>query len=138
MPEAWSTTRLVRAVGRARGLVTGIVIVGWCGTRELRLVRGRDVDRLARRLTPVVDLVVAAQRPAAGPAADHHPLTMTNVPDGHRVFDELGVGRKIVVAELAPSGPAAMQRWSRVLAATAARAVDGEERRVMRPAERAG
>ncbi len=80
---------------------------------------GRDVDRLARGLTPVVDRVAAAQRSAEGPVAGRRLLTMTNVPDGHGVFDELGVGRKIVLAELAPPGPAAMQRWLRVLAATA-------------------
>ena len=56
VPEAWSATRLVRTVGRTTDLVTGLVIVGWCGTRELRLVQGRG----GGRLTPVVDLVVSA------------------------------------------------------------------------------
>jgi hypothetical protein len=46
MPEAWGASRLVRAIGRTRSLMTGILIVGWCSTGELRLVRGRDVDRL--------------------------------------------------------------------------------------------
>lgn len=117
VPEAWSATRLVRVVGRTRELVTGIVIVGWCGTRELRLVQGRD----GGRLTPVVDLVVSAQRPADGRGACGHPLTMTDVPDGHRLFDELATGRKVVVAGLAPSDPAAVHRWLEVLAATAER-----------------
>ena len=122
VPEAWSATRLVRVVGRTRGLVTGIVIVGWCGTRELRLVQGRG----GGRLTPVVDLVVSAQRPADGRPACGHPLTMTDVPDGHRLFDELATGRKVVIAELAPSDPAAARRWLEVLAATAERPVEIE------------
>ena len=103
------------------------MIVGWCGTRELRLVRGRDLDRLARRLTPVVDLVVSAQRPADGRGACGHPLTMTDVPDGHRLFDELATGRKVVVAELAPSDPAVVHRWLEVLAATEERPAAGPE-----------
>jgi hypothetical protein len=123
VPEAWSATQLVRVVGRTRELVAGIVIVGWCGTRELRLVQGRG----GGRLTSVVDLVVSAQRPAGGRGPCGHPLTLTNVPDGHRLFDELATGRKVVVAELAPPGPAALHRWLDVLAATAERAVEVEE-----------
>ncbi len=136
VPAAWSATRLVRAVGRTRDLVAGIVIVGWSGTRELRLVRGRDADLLARRLTSVVDLVISAQ--AAVPPADRYPLTMTNVPDGHRLFDELATGRKVVIAELAAPGSDAMQRWLRVLAATADRAVEGEGCCAVSSAKRVG
>ena len=51
---------------------------------------------------------------------------MTNLPDGHRLFDQLATGRKVVVAELAPSDPAAVHRWLEVLAATAERAVEIE------------
>lgn len=127
VPESWDATRLVRVVGRTRSLVSGMVVVGWSGPRELRLVRGRDVDRLCR----VADLVASAVAPVAGPdprrhPATRHPLTLTNVPDGQRLFDELATGRKIVVAELAPSGPDAVQRWLRVLAAVAERVVDVE------------
>jgi hypothetical protein len=125
VPEAWSATRLVRMIGRTDGLVAGIVIVGWCGTRELRLLQGRG----GGRLTSVVDLVVSAQRPADGRGACDHPLTLTDVPDGHRLFDELAAGREVVVAELAPAGPAAVHRWLDVLSATAGRAVEVEGRR---------
>src|SRR4051794_41414535 len=125
VPEAWSATRLVRMIGRTDGLVAGIVIVGWCGTRELRLGRGRG----GGRLTSVVDLVVSAQRPADGRGACGHRLTITDVPDGHRLFDELAAGRKVVVAELAPAGPAVVHRWLDVLSANAGRAVGVEGRR---------
>jgi hypothetical protein len=122
VPESWDATRLVRVVGRTRNLVSGIVVVGWSGPGELRLVRGRDVDRLCR----VADLVASAVAPVAGPDPRRHPLTLTNVPDGQRLFDELATGRKVVVAELAPSGPDAVQRWLRVLAAVAERVVEVE------------
>lgn len=112
-PASWGAARLVRAAGRTRNLVTGMVIVGWCGTRELRLVRGWDVDRLGR----VADLVASALHPVQDPT--RHPLTLTNVSDGHQLFDELAVGRKVVLAELAPSAPDAVQRWLRVLSAAA-------------------
>jgi hypothetical protein len=114
VPESWCATRLVRAVGR-RHLVAGMVVVGWCGAQELRLVRGRDADRLVR----VADLVAAILRPFGDTGSRRHPLTLTNVPDGHRLFDEVVGGRKIVVVELVPPGPAAVQRWLRVLAGTA-------------------
>jgi hypothetical protein len=76
-------------------------------------VRGRDVDRLGR----VADLVASALHPVQDPT--RHPLTLTNVSDGHRLFDELAVGRKVVLAELAPAAPDAVQRWLRVLSAAA-------------------
>jgi hypothetical protein len=114
VPESWCASRLVAAVGR-RHLVAGVVVVGWCEAQELRLVRGPDADRLVR----VADLVAAVLRPFVGPEPRRHPLTLTNVPDGHRLFDELVSGRKVVVAELVPPGPAAVQRWLRVLASTA-------------------
>src|SRR4051794_35618628 len=58
-----------------------------------------------------------------GRGACSHPLTLTDVPDGHRLFDELATGRKVVVAELTPPGSAALRQWLDVLSATAERAV---------------
>jgi hypothetical protein len=115
VPESWDAARLVGAVGRTRNLVTGMVVVGWCGTQELRLVRGRDVDRLCR----VADLVGFALCSVAGSDPRRHPLTLTNLSDGHQLFDELASGRKVVVTELTRPGPEAVQRWLRVLAAAA-------------------
>jgi hypothetical protein len=122
VPESWDAARLVGAVGRTRKLVTGMVVVGWCGTRELRLVRGRDVDRLGR----VADLIAFALCPVAGPNPCRHPLTLTNVSDGHQLFDKLASGRKVVVTKLARPGPEAVQRWLRVLAAAAEQTADVE------------
>lgn len=125
VPETWHAAQLVRAVGRRRDLLTGVVVVGWCGVRELRLVHGRDSGRLA----PVVDLLARALRPADRGAARCLPLTLTDVPDGARLFDELATGRRVVVAEVVVSGPEAVHRWLRMLAATAARAPDAETTR---------
>lgn len=133
VPEPWTATRLERAVGRTQNLVTSLAVVGWCGTRELRLVRGPDTERLARFLTPVVDFVTSVLPGSTGPGVRRPRLTLTNVPDGHRLFDELAAGRKIVVAELALAGPEAMNRWLRVLASMADRIGDGEERCGTRP-----
>ena len=120
VPEAWRTAHLVRALGRRRDLLAGSVLVGWCGARELRLVHGPD----SRRLTPVVDLLARALRPDDG-AAGCPPLTLVDLPDGARLFDELVTGRRVLVAECVASGHEALQRWIRTLAATAARTPEG-------------
>lgn len=138
-PEAWSAARLVRGVGRTRDLVEGLVVVGWCGPRELRLVRGPDPVRA--RLGPVVDLLARALRPELAPRTSPPSLTMVDVPDGHRLFDEMVTGRKVVVAQLLPHHPEAVQRWLRLLAVTAGRVVRSREDLLPAdagPGERAG
>lgn len=142
-PGPRNAARLVRAVGRSTALVEGVVVVGWCGLRELRLVRGRDADRLGRRLAPVVSPFVHTLRPGPQDAVRPHPLTLTGLPDGHRLFDEMVTGPIVVAAQLVLLGPEAVQRWLRLLAAVCGQVVRAEAVRVdghasARPTARAG